>query len=44
MAGWFDRYAKCERLEFYYDEEDYIKRPKRPRKPRKRKQESKEEF
>lgn len=44
IAGWINWYAKCEKLEFYHDEEDHTKRPKRPRKPRKRKSESEEEF
>ena len=44
MARWVNWYEKCEKLEFYYDEEDYIERPKRLRKPRKKKSESEEEF
>lgn len=44
MAGWVNWHEKCEKLEFYHDEEEHIERPKRPRKPRKRKSESDEEF
>ena len=44
MSGWVNWYSKCDKLEFYHDEEEHIERPKRPRKPVKRKKESDEEF
>lgn len=44
VAAWVSWEAKAEKLEFYHDEEDYIKRPKRPRKPKQRKKESEESF
>ncbi len=44
VAGWVNWHAKCEKLEFYNDEEDHTERPKRPRKPIRRKYESEEEF
>ena len=44
IAGWVNWYKKCDKLEFYHDEEDKTVQPKRPRKPVKRKKESEEEF
>ena len=32
VAGWVNWWAKCEKLEFYHDEEDHTERPKRLRK------------
>lgn len=43
VAGWVNWHFKCEKLEFYNDEQDQIIRPERPPKPRTRKYESKEE-
>lgn len=43
-AGWVNWWGKCDKLEFYHDEEDRLERPPRPPKPRSRKYESKEEF
>jgi hypothetical protein len=42
IAGWVTWDEKCDKLEFYHDEEQHIKRPKRPPKPRKRMYESQE--
>ncbi|KAH7370026.1 hypothetical protein BKA65DRAFT_531777 [Rhexocercosporidium sp. MPI-PUGE-AT-0058] len=44
MAGWVNWHAKCEKLEFYYDEEEKVVQPLRPRKPRARKNESPEQW
>lgn len=44
FARWVNWHVKCEKLEFYYDEQDHIERPKRPRKPVHRKAESEKEF
>ena len=44
VAGWVNWHAKCEKLEFYNDEEDHTEQPKRPRKPIRSKYDSEEEF
>ena len=44
IAGWVNWHAKCEKLEFYNDEEEEVIQPPRPRKPRKRMYESPEEW
>lgn len=43
-AGWVNWHAKCEKLEFYHDEDDKVIPPKRPRKPRRRKTESEDSW
>ncbi|PVH79038.1 hypothetical protein DL98DRAFT_421223, partial [Cadophora sp. DSE1049] len=42
IAGWINWHTKCEKLEFYYNEEKKVIQPLRPRKPRQRKNESPE--
>jgi transposase len=45
IAGWCNWWAKCEKLEFYNDEETYIEGPTKPPKPRRRPTtETEEEF
>ena len=44
IAGWVNWHAKCEKVEFYNDEEEQFIQPPRPRKPRKRKYESLAEW
>jgi hypothetical protein len=44
VTAWVNWHEKAKKLEFYYDEEERIKRPKRLLKPRTRKYKSKEEF
>ena len=44
MAGWISYDSKAEKLIFYNDEEETVKKPKQPRKPRHRKQETDQEF
>jgi hypothetical protein len=36
IAGWISWYGKADKLRFYNDKEDYIKRPLMPKKPRRR--------
>ena len=36
IAGWYNWWEKCEKLEFYKDEETYIEKPPKPPKPRRR--------
>ena len=44
IAGWVNWHAKCERLEFYNDEEEYEFRPSTRGKPRKSKYEAEEAY
>ncbi|KAG4427311.1 hypothetical protein IFR05_017205, partial [Cadophora sp. M221] len=44
MAGWVNWHGKCEKLEFYHDEEEKVVQPPRPRKPRHRKYETPEQW
>lgn len=44
VAGWVNRFAKCDKLFFYNDENDEIIKPKRPPKPGKSKFESDEQY
>ena len=44
IAGWINWNAKCKKLLFYNDENDYTMKPKRPPKPRKTMYESEEEY
>ena len=43
IAGWCNWHKKCEKLEFYNDEEEYIERPSNKEKPRKSKFETEEQ-
>lgn len=36
VAGWCNWWFKCEKLEFYNDEETYTEKPKKPARPRRR--------
>ncbi|PQE06049.1 phosphoribosylformylglycinamidine cyclo-ligase protein [Rutstroemia sp. NJR-2017a BBW] len=44
FSGWVNWYAKCDKLEFYNNEEEYIEKPKRPCKPRKSRYETEEDW
>lgn len=44
IAGWCNWHAKCEKLQFYHDEEDEVIKAKKPRKPRKTKYCTDEEY
>ena len=44
VAGWVSWHKKCDKLEFYNDEQASIIKPPRPQKPRTRKYESREEW
>jgi hypothetical protein len=44
VAGWINWHSKCDKLEFYNDEDDYMEKPTKPRKPKKSKWESEDEF
>lgn len=45
VAGWVNWYAKCDKLEFYNDEEDTVEQPPMPPKPRRRpKNETEEQY
>jgi hypothetical protein len=45
IAGWISWFGKADKLRFYNDEEDHIKRPLIPPKPRRRpKTETEEEY
>ncbi|PQE09038.1 phosphoribosylformylglycinamidine cyclo-ligase protein [Rutstroemia sp. NJR-2017a BBW] len=44
FSGWVNWHAKCDKLEFYNDEEEYVEKPRRPRKPRKSRYETEEDW
>jgi hypothetical protein len=44
VAGWINWHAKCDKLEFYNDEEEHEEQPKSPPKPRKSKYESADDY